>query len=433
MNWRKPLIRLLNPELMKNFEYVKSIQYKTPEDIAKIQETNLEKLLNHAYLHVPYYKKALKNYFGKRDFNKIPFLSKDIIKKEFDELKSDDLSKRKWEYNASGGSTGEPSKFIQDSSFINWRANKFFFFYMAGKDIGEKQIKLWGSEKDIFDGTIGLKAHLENFILNRKLLNAFMIKEEEYFKYVKEFNRYKPVNVWAYVDSAYEFARFIEKNRQKIHSPKSIIVTAGTLTEEVRKYIEKIFKTKVYNQYGSREVGDIACECGKQEGLHIFQHTHYVEVIDNKGKPVFEKPGEIVITLLNNYAMPLIRYKIGDTGILTKKKCSCGRGFMLLKKVTGRVTDHFKRKDGTVIHGEYFTHLFYFKDWIKKFKVIQKSYTLIEVLIVLNGVKNEKDIKEIESKIEFVMGKSCNVDFKFVDDIKPSASGKYLYTMSEVK
>lgn len=433
MNWRKPIIKLLKPELMKNFEYVKNIQYKKPEEIDRIQKTNLEKVLNHAYTHVPYYKKVLKYYFEKKEFSKISFLTKDIIKKEFDSLKSDDLNKRKWKYNASGGSTGNPVRLIQDSDFINWRANKFFFFYMAGKDVGEKQIKVWGSEKDIFEGTIGIKAIAENFILNRKLLNAFMIKEEDYFRYVKEFNRYRPVNVWAYIDSAYEFARFIEKNRLKIYSPKSIIVTAGSLTEEVRKYIEKIFRTKVYNQYGSREVGDIACECNKQEGLHIFQHTHYVEVVDGKGKSVFEKPGEIVITLLNNYAMPLIRYKIGDTGILTKKKCSCGRGFVLLKKVTGRTTDHFKKKDGTVIHGEYFTHLFYFKDWIKKFKVIQKEYNLIEVLIVLNGEKKQEDLKEIESKIRLVMGKSCKVDFKFVDGIKPSASGKYLYTMSEIK
>jgi len=133
--------------------------------------------------------------------------------------------------------------------------------------------------------------------------------------------------------------------------------------------------------------------------------------------------------------MPLIRYKIGDRGILTNKsKCACGREGQILDKVLGRNVDAFKNRDGTLIDGEYFTHLLYFRDWVWKFQVIQKSYSHVVFNIVQSDLKYEqKEFDEIIAKTKLVMGDDCIVEIQLVDAITPSASGKYRYTISEVQ
>lgn len=445
MNWRKPvilsLLKLTGSEIPDNLEFIKSIEYKSKEEIKAIQVDKLEKLLLHAHKNVPYYNKILKasgvvidSKVNLENFSKIPILTKDIIRENFEDLKSKDLNKRKWYVNTSGGSTGVPVKFVQDKEYWDKAiSTKLFYSLMAGKDLGEKEIKLWGSERDIFEGSIGHKAKLQNWLYNRLLLNSFLMSEEDMKRYVKIWNEFKPVIVWTYVDSIYEFTKFIDKNNLEICSPKSIIVTAGTLHKDVRDFVEIVFKSKIMNQYGSREAGDIAAECINREGLHIFEYCQYVEVLNDELEPVKEgELGQIYVTNLNNYSMPLIRYKIGDIASISNKMCSCGRGFSMLAEVTGRVTDHFLKRDGTIIHGEYFTHLFYFKNWVKKFQVVQEDYNFVNVYVVLNETKDEKDIEDIKEKIKIVMGNDCRIKFEFVDEIDHSKSGKFLFTKSLV-
>ncbi len=165
----------------------------------------------------------------------------------------------------------------------------------------------------------------------------------------------------------------------------------------------------------------------------MFECFNKVEILDTNDNPVNEgENGRIIVTNLANFSMPLIRYEIGDVGAMSGITCACGRGSKMLKTVTGRTTDHFRKKDGTIIHGEYFTHLFYFKDWVKKFQVVQKDYDLIEIKIVLDGEKEEKDITQIKKDIGVIMGNDCKIKFSYVDAVEESASGKYRYTMSEV-
>jgi len=444
MNWRKPvitgLLKLSGSNIINNLNYAKSIQGLNSEQIKQVQSERLSGLLEYAAHHVPYYRDVCQKSEVIKDgkillenFAKLPTLTKEIIRNNINSLQSDEKAKFKCYKNASGGSTGMPVELIQDKSYSDWNiSNKLYYSYAVGKDIGEKELKLWGSEKDIFEGTIGLKSRLQNFVYNRHFLNSFRTSEKDLEDFVNEINLFRPKHIWAYVDSMYELAKYIEKKKLTVHSPNSIVLTAGTMYEAVREKIEKVMQPAVvYNQYGSREVGDIACECKARQGLHIFPHTHYLEVLNEKQEAVPPgEMGELVITLLTNFSMPLIRFRIGDTGILAERECSCGCKFPLLKKVSGRVTDHFTTGDGTLVHGEYFTHLFYHKNWIRKFQVVQKKKDLIDISIVLEKEKSERDLKDIEEKIKIVMGKTCKVGFNFVEEILPSKSGKYLYTIS---
>ena len=437
INWRKPIIYALlylsGSKVPQNLKEIKNLEKLSRKELEKYQEDKLKKLLLHAYHNVPYYKKVLKEVGVINDkeevvlknFNKIPVLTKEIIRKEGENLYANDWKDRKTYFNTSGGSTGEPIKILQDKKYKDMSiANKIYYASRVDKDLGEREIKLWGSERDIFEGSLGFKMNLINFLYNRKFLNSFVMDEDNILNYVKCFNSFKPKYVWTYVESIYELARYVDDKKLEIYSPESIMSTAGVLTDEIRDFIESVFKTRVYNQYGSREAGDMAAENKHGNGMQVFDWSHFLEM---------DKNNHSIVTVFNNYSMPLIRYEVGDTLLPKSGYFKNGIKSSKIKSVNGRIINHFKLKNGTIIHGQFLIHQFYFRNWVKKFQIVQKKYDEIICKVVLKEKKNKKDILEIEKGIKTVMGRKCKIIWKFPKSINRSKSGKYLYTISKIK
>ena len=448
-NWRRPLIQLFDTYVKCNriHDYVAMLRdfYLLPtEEQQRVQEERLAELLRHAALRVPYYREVLTSagafLNGNIDlsrFRHIPFLTKDILRSQFDQLKSDDLHSRHWYKNTSGGSTGEPVVFIQDSLYSDLNnATAIIRYERLGKRLGEPHVQLWGSERDILQASIGLRAKLGNFLRNYTFLNSFRMTEEDMAHYVSIIKSIKPKIIVSYAQSAYELAQYINSEGIHITGVGAVMTCAGTLLPFMRQEIQQAFRCEVFNHYGSREVGGIASETLAHDGLHVDMYTHLVEVVDSSGEPV--QPGEtgkIIVTGLHNFAMPLIRYRIGDLGIPATEPSGAALGISRLQTVTGRTVDIFITADGTRVDGEYFTHLVYFRDWIKKFQFVQESHNLVVFRVIRRYDANfeERELSDIEDKIKLVMGQDCQVRFDFVDEIPSSASGKYRYTISKVQ
>ncbi|HNT34584.1 MAG TPA: phenylacetate--CoA ligase family protein, partial [bacterium] len=367
-------------------------------------------------------------------FSQVPFLTKQIIREQGRALISEDCPRRGSYPNTSGGSTGEPVRFLQDARYKahNW-ADVLLYNRVLGKELGMREVKLWGSERDILQGGTGWITQMGNFLYNRLLLNSFLMTPDLMREYVSRINHFKPYSLWTYVESAFELARFVDREKLSLVPIPVTITTAGTLTESVREFIEKHLQTKVHNQYGSREVGPIACECPMRNGLHLFEWTILLETVDEKGQSTEPgKEGEIVVTLLSNYSMPLIRYRIGDRGTLTERSCPCGRQTRLLETVSGRIVDHFRLSDETLVGGEYFTHLLYHRPWVQKFQFVQDRFDHVSVYLVVEQQPQPSELDEIRSKVQVVMGKQCEVTFQFVEEVPPTTSGKRRYTVCAI-
>jgi phenylacetate-CoA ligase len=419
-------------------------QWYNREKLEEFQQKKLLALLRHAYENVPYYHRIFNEFGivndGTRDlskFDQIPILTREIMRRHHKGLISKDYKTRKWYYNSTGGSTGEPTRFIQDDIYGKWTSVTKNYYYQDMLDIDEMNVKkviLWGSERDLFKGSIGLKAKVTNLLTNTIFLNGFIMTEEDMERYIKIINAYKPDLIRGYAGLLYELCRYAERKDRTIHTPKIVISAAETLSDVMREKIEAVFGTKLYDYYGTRETA-IAGEC-RYGLMHMFIFNNYVELLDNNNKPVSEgEEGRIIVTNLHNYSMPFIRYEIGDMAVLGPEKCKCGSPLPTLKKVTGRITDHFVKEDGTIIPAEFFIHLIGVvcnKGFIKKFQVIQEDYAKIKILVVLQGDINTYEKKGIEDKIRLVMGKDCNIVWEFVEEIPKTKSGKYLYTKSLV-
>lgn len=437
-------IRIVSPYALKYAQDALELYNGPREKLELYQKKVLKDLLLYAYEHTKYYNEIfdeinlIENWeVNWSNFNKIPILTKEIIKLRFNDLISNEKSYLKHYTNTSGGSTGEPILFYQDNKYFqNNFGNKILFGLFNDKFPGDKEIKLWGSEQDILEGSIGLKEKIINYVYNRKLINSFVLTEEKIEEFIYFLNQCKPKQVWTYSDSIYEVAKFILETKRVIFSPPVIITTAGMLYPDMRSVIQRAFaNSMILDQYGSREVGAIGMETDGREGIRIFEHSVYVEVYNSFQKKFFNnKEGELIITNLTNRVMPLIRYNIGDIGYVEECHESYNGCFKVIKNLQGRTNCHIYKKDGSLVHGEYFTHLFYNIEWLKTFKVIQKDYFELEILMVIkkNQEMNQSDIENIIKKIEAIMGK-CQVDFKIVDNIPKLSSGKYQYVMSEVK
>ncbi|KUK77846.1 MAG: CapK related-protein [candidate division WS6 bacterium 34_10] len=432
VNWRKPLIYVLSflqgSNRMKYYNQIIEYSKLSEDKLKDLQEDKLKKLLLHSYENVPYYTEVLeesgvvkKGKVYLENFKNIPILTKEILRSQKDSMLSKDYQSRKPFENTSGGSTGEPVKFIQDREYDDWNvANKMYYRYVAGQGIGEKELRFWGSERDLLEGKETLEMRFRNFIFNRKEFNTFKMSKKEMRRYVDEWNEYKPHWVESYVQSMFEFSKFINDNNLDIYSPDNgILTSAGTLIDEARSLIENVFLCDVYNRYGSREVGDMAC--GKDE-LRLSVWNHYVEIIDSK----------IYVTLLTNYSMPLIRYEIGDVG-------EFGERWDYIKAVKGRINSVLRTKSRTV-DGAAVTSMFYYrKDGslfgsFSKYQVIQESIDRIRIKVVVKDRELwEEEREEIRHLFGEVFGEDVDIEFEIVEDIEPSKSGKYLYVISKIQ
>lgn len=439
--------RLVYKKLKNNFgnfsqdTYQEFNNIKSEDDLISFREKALQNLIVHSYKNIPHYKNII-NETGLSDgtkvdlskFNNLPILTKEKIRNNEESLISKDYEKRKWSYNYSGGSTGEPMRVIQDYQYVKYAVASNYYYYKNILNIDEpyvKKILLWGSQRDISKENIGLKTKIINWLSKTVILNSFRMTTKDMSRYIKTINSYKPNLILAYSGSLFELCRYAKSRKIDIYSPDVIVCSAETLTNTMRDLIEEVFGKKIYDFYGSREITNLAGEC--KEGLMHILPSNIIEIVNNDNKPVsVGETGNIIVTNLYNYSMPFLRYQIGDMATLGPKKCKCGNPLPTLKKIGGRLFEFFVLEDGTVIAGEFFVQLigvYCNNGLIDKFQIIQKDYRDIKVLVV-SDLLDQTEINNINEKIRLLMGQNCNIEWEFVSEIPKTPSGKFLYTKS---
>jgi phenylacetate-CoA ligase len=431
------------PAIARQAAHYRTRQWETPQLLAAKQEEAWRELLQHCWEKVPYYRTALESIDvdgpGTVALAQLPILTKSLIRTNFEQLTSADITDRRSYINRSGGSTGEPVKLLQDRDYmVRSEARKCLAFEWAGLRPGARLIRLWGSEDDIIRGGIGARAAFKAFLNNTITLNAFRMTPDDMKRHLDIINRQGPAVIHAYAHAAYELARFAEAEAIRIKPQISVVSTSGTLHPFIADTISRVFGCKVFNQYGSREVSCIAADCSEHQGLHVCMETMIVEVLDDAEQPCAPGvEGDVVVTSLCNLAMPLIRYRIGDRATIATTSCPCGRGHMTLASVGGRIMDTFRRRDGTVVPAEYFIHFLGVvlnRGWVRKTQLVQRGFDDVELKLVTDGAEDPGGmLPELIAAIKSVMGPFCSIKITFHEDIPPSKSGKYRYTICELE
>lgn len=428
---------------IKNLKILNNTQWLSIGDLEHLQNKKLKRILTHAYENVPYYHRIFKTLSLKPsdikthdDLKKLPILTKDIIRKNLHDLLPVNRTKNALIPTATGGSTGEPMKFFID---VNWQAWNMAAAYRqwswAGYNVGDRLIYLWSSPQDIY-----LQEALKNKLLNmfhRTLyLDALQLTEKTMDDYIKIIRTYKPKTINAYASAVHILAQYIEKKGIDDIHPMAILTSCEMLFPFQREVIERAFGCSVYDYYSGRDTTFHAGECPEHDGYHMAIENAVVEFLKNNEMISSGEVGKMIITDLENYAMPFIRYEIGDLGQLSDEKCPCGRNLPVLKEISGRIRDVIVTKDGKYLTGAFISTLFYDKKGktkgIKQYQFIQQTKDHAILKIVKDEDFSQKKLDKIIEKIISQCG-DMRIDTEFVNIILPTPSGKYRSVMSEVE
>ena len=415
-------------------------QWLPRADVEEIQRGKLRKLLEQAAVHVPYYRDLFRErgieieaLGSPADLQAIPFLTKKLIRENKERLVTEDPGRRGLASNT-GGSTGDTLFFYCDRAAAPVRrANTMRQLRNLGVEIGDRQLKLWGFSFDkslkqrIVEGT-------KYFFNNLRCISSFSMSDRVMMEYADLERSFKPHMILAYPSALAAFSEFCKRKSLKLHRPKTIVSSGEKLYPHQRELIEEVFGAPVYDRYGSREFADIACECPEREGLHLMNDLYVVEVIHESGRIAEEgETGEIVITDLSNYYMPFIRYRTGDLAVPSGKQCSCGRSLPMLERIEGRAFDTIRTPDGKSMGGFFWTYLSRAVPGIRSFQVEQNEINGVIFRIVPGPDWKNEYTKVLEEKVRENCGENFGADFRLVDEIPLTPSGKSKFIISHLE
>lgn len=423
--------------LYKLYQYNKNL-FLGSSELRKIQVEELKKILKHAYNKVSYYKKVFdeagvkpNNIDSLQDLTKIPITSrKDIQGLSRQELIAKDRDINKCIRLRTSGSTGMPLDILINSQDTLIRRLFFMRMYFAnGRKIKDK-VAVITVPQHFLPRQYYRPIQYKLRFLREKYISIFEAQDN----ILKMINYYQPDIILGHCSIVKDLAEKIKDMNIRGICPKMIFLTGENLTTKDRVYISSIFNTEVFHYYATNESGLIAWECKEHYGYHINSDNVILEFIKEDGTYAkVGEEGEIVLTNLNSYTMPFIRYRIGDIGIPSDEKCPCGRSLPLMKKLTGRVNDYIILPNGKKISPFLLTCEIEKASGIIKYQVVQETVKIIKINILKDKRFFAQTLSELKRNIERLLGQDVEVKIVLVDNFpKDNRRGKFLTVMSRV-
>lgn len=435
--------KLTGSSVWSEIQTYRKNQWLSSVELQKLQKAKLIALLKHCANTVPYYRELFRGIdfvasaaADPDQWRKVPFLTKRIINSSLEKLKSEDVRTSELIQNSTSGSTGETLRCFYDHRSARARqAAVWRDLEWASCGYADRKAYLWGAQIDLKKSQ-SLKGRFHSFITGDMNLSSYELSDESMNRYAQLLQKHPPRLLVSYPSPLETFADFLKRKGDRIPSIQAIITSAEQLYPWQRVKIEDVFHCRIFDRYGCREFGHVAHECHCHEGYHVNAERFFLEVIDQDGKPVGEgEKGEVVITDLDNYGFPMVRYQIGDIAEQTGRQCRCGRGLPLLQKIEGRSFDVIVCPNGNRVAGTFWAITI--RSTVPGTGVVsfQVEQSTIDKLIV-RIVKGEGYPSWAEEKISKVIKSKCGddmkVSFEYVKEIPLTESGKTRFVMSRL-
>ena len=411
-------------------------QWWAVEQLRSAQQEQLLTLLNHARQTVPFYKQLLsevgfqtRQAWDEQMWSELPVLKRQQVQELGDRLHSQRLpgAHGKAFHIQSSGSTGRPVQALGTSItqfFWNvvtlrdnhWQQHDFMKKFAAIRpDRGAKghervHCNSWGTPVDWIYHSVPTMVINSRVDVNQQLL------------WLKE---YQPVYLLSLPSNLRELLRLCEHKGVEFPDLQQVRCFGETVTPQLRAHVHRVLGVGVSDIYSSQEVGYIALQCPDYEHYHVQSETMYVEILDDKDQPC--APGEIgrvVVTSLHNFAMPLIRYEVGDYAEVGEP-CPCGRGLPVLKQIMGRSRNMVRTPEGKCYWPSFPVDDLLKVAKVRQFQLQQTSLDTIEVFLVLDEDLTGQQEKQLKQKLHTSLNYPFNIKFNRVDVIAVQKNGKY--------
>jgi len=419
--------------LVNLFSLLKN-QWKSSEEIELRRSENLRCLIHHAYKNVPHYRHlfdsiGLSPYEIKsvKDIKKIPLISKKQLHAlPLTEKVSRNVNLSKCARITTSGSTGLPLELYytrKDSSILSMTWVRALLAH--GAKPWDKKLEITGPHN------ISNKKKWYNYLGLWKTKGVSIFKNPQ--EWVTVLRHYKPDILYGYSGSLKLLAKHIIKNKIKGINPRLIFGVSDLVDAECRDAIYTAFKKKVIDLYGAAEAGLIGWECNICKGYHINIDTLIVEFLRGDEDVSPGVRGRIVVTNLHSFAMPIIRYELGDIGVISKENSLCGRKLPLMKIVEGRSNAYIVLASGNLLSPLFFSAIMKPIKGIEQWKIFQKTIKQITAYIVSSDEFTADTVKYLKARLKENIDEEVEIEIKSVQDLPPDSSGKIRAVISEVE
>ncbi|HEY3283629.1 MAG TPA: phenylacetate--CoA ligase family protein [Armatimonadota bacterium] len=415
-------------------------QWLSPDEVRELQMLKLRALLTHAHATVPYYRDLFDSHGLKpdrvtraADLAVLPPLTKAAVREQGDRLLSRAFRPGSLIVSATGGSTGEPMRFFYNrDSYERRTATAMRGDRWAGWRLCGPEFYLWGAQLLPTSGLLRLKKQIHHAALRRVVVSSFNLTTETVLQAVHQYRRQRPSVVIGYANALYEFSRFVIAEGLHLPSPEGVVSSAEKLYGYQRETIEEAFGAPVFNRYGCREVMMVSAECEAHDGLHVASDNVLMEVVKSGQLCEPGELGEVYLTDLHNYGMPLIRYQVGDLAAWHGKDCPCGRGLPLMRVVEGRTLGLISTPSGRVVSGEFFPHLLKDFNFIRAYQVVQERPDHVTIRASLAGEPPTQQVRRLQGIVQEALGSDMDVTWEMGPQVVIEQGRKFKPVISHV-
>jgi phenylacetate-CoA ligase len=424
------------------YKLLQKSQWWSEAQLEEYQLRQLNELLTHAYNNVPYYSKV----FNERrltprdirdfdDLEKLPFLTKEIVRNNIDALRARNYAPSKFEYVTTGGSSGTPLGFYYERRIS--RAKEWAFIRTlwgrVGYNLSKKCVVLRGDVVETADAGIYWKSAIFGRLL---ILSSYHMNDVTMPTYVARIRKFKPEFVWAYPSTITLLARFMKKHEIKPFTTlKAILCGSENVYPWQRDLLKQVFGCRIFSWYGHSEMGALAGECEESADYHLFPEYGLVGLIGANGTKVENaaERGEIVTTGFNNPIFPLIRYRTGDFAAYSDHDCACARAYDRLTSVEGRwlqeliVGTNNRVFPITAINAHSDVY-----DNVEQFQFHQEREGELTLNLVKGANYTEEDSRRIHRELVKKLGRDMKLEIEFVDHIDRTQAGKFKFIVQKL-
>ncbi len=423
--------------LKKMLRDLEASERMPPEKLKELQATRLRNLLAYAMQHSPHAAKRMKEHGINptaqdilAELQKLPPLTRRDIQENQQNMLSRQLysSHGPVAFTQTSGSSGEPVKILRTALTERfWQAFTMREHLWHKRDFSQNiavfRAILPSSEPATFPGwgpPAGMlfpqtgKGHA--MLINRPVAEQAAWLATTNAAYLTVY----PSNLSALLEE-------LQKQNIKLQNLQQIRTIGETLPDTLRTAAERQLGAKVVDVYSSQEVGTIAIQCpdSAKGCYHIMAEGLLVEVLDDKGQPCAEgQAGRVVVTDLVNYAMPLLRYTLGDHAV-QGGACGCGRNLPTLRRVLGR------ERNMAVHNGQRFwpkVGFAYFQGAapVRQYQIIQHTEQKLEMRLVTDRPLTTGEEQALRNILTENLGFGTEVSFTYFQGrIPPKANGKF--------
>jgi phenylacetate-CoA ligase len=388
------------------------------EKLRKNTERRIIRMVQKAYNNVPYYKRLYDDYGINineirtlDDLKKLPFITKDEIRDHFPfEIVSSKFNVEDCHYSATTGSTGRSLPFVfNQSAYAFYIATGLRMYTMIGYRPWHKLVYIKYTKINY--------PRFGPFFRTEHIPSTIPAAEQ-----IDMLRSMKPDLLLGYASIIFEIAQKVTPDDLKLIRPRFIGINSELSTKHQRDFISSVFGCPVYDEYSTEETWMIASQC-RHGNYHLYIDNVWVEFLDRNGNSVEPgEEGEMVLTTSRSDAMPFIRYRIGDIGRYSDKKCPCGLGYPLLEAFDGRADDSFILPSGTYISSLKILNTFtkFIKKYLhlmEEFKIIQKDRGYIVIELVKGKEYSDSRFKELTDSLHEIFGEPVTISVEAVDHI----------------